>query len=101
MEGNTTSEYQARHVLMIRENHGQLMTVTEPTKGHGFFPFEEDLPHHNSEALVICSTGISTLFFDNPYIKLLMQGLNPCHWPVSQTKLAKIVLCVHQVLTSE
>eukprot|EP00957_Ditylum_brightwellii_P009310 704520-Ditylum_brightwellii.AAC.1 len=77
------------------------MTVTEPTKGQGFFPFEEDLPHHICKALVICSTGISMSFFDNPYVKSLMQGFNPHHWPVYRTKLVTIVLCVHQVLTSE
>eukprot|EP00957_Ditylum_brightwellii_P166690 12689436-Ditylum_brightwellii.AAC.1 len=77
------------------------MTVTEPTKGQGFFPFEEDSPHHICEDVVIYSTGISMSFFDNPYVKLLIQGLNPCHQPIYQTKLAKIILCVHQVLTSE
>eukprot|EP00957_Ditylum_brightwellii_P038846 2936307-Ditylum_brightwellii.AAC.1 len=65
----------------MRDNHGQAMNVIEPTKGQVFFPFEEDLPHHIHEALVICSTGINKSFFDNLYVKLLMQGLNPCHQP--------------------
>ena len=85
-EGNTTAVYRAKHVLTMRENHSRSMTVTEPTKGDGFFPFEEDLPHHIREALVICSTGISTSFFDNPYVKSLLQGLNPQHRPVVETQ---------------
>ena len=100
-EGNTTAVYRAKHVLTMRENHGRSMTVTEPTKGVGFFPFEEDLPHHIREALVICSTGISTSFFDNPYVKSLLQGLNPQHRPVYRMKLAKIILVIHEVLTTE
>ena len=93
--------YRAKHVLTMRENHGRAITVTEPTKGQGFFPFEEDLPHHIREAIVICSTGISTSFYDNPYVKSLMQGLNPHHRPVYWAKLAKIILVVHEVLTAE
>eukprot|EP00957_Ditylum_brightwellii_P028917 2184507-Ditylum_brightwellii.AAC.1 len=67
------AEYWAQHVLTMRKNHGQAMTVTEPTKGQGFFPFKEDLPHHTHKALVICSTGISMSFFDSPYVESLMQ----------------------------
>ena len=100
-EGNTAAVYRAKHVLIMRENHGRAITVTEPTKGHGFFPFEEDLPHHIREAIVICSTGISTSFYDYPYVKSLLQGLNPRHRPVYWSKLANIVLVVHEVLTAE
>ena len=100
-EGNTTAVYRAKHVLIMRENHGRAITVTEPTKGHGFFPFEEDLPNHIREAIAICSTGISASFYDNPYVKSLLQGLNPRHRPVYRAKLAKIIFVVHEVLTAE
>ena len=31
-----------------------------PTKGRGFHPFEEDLPHHIREAYVVILTGSTT-----------------------------------------
>ena len=33
-----------------------------------FFLFKEDLLHHIKEALVIISSGLTTLFFNNYYI---------------------------------
>ena len=100
-EGNTTAIYRARHVLTMRENVGRATTVSAPTKGRGFFLFEEDLPHHIREALVVCSTGISVSFFDNYHVKSLLKGLNPRHRPVYRIKLARIILVIHEVLTTE
>ena len=67
---------------LILEMHALTSKTPHPTKGDGFYKFEEDLPYHVREALVITSTGVSTFFFDNPYVCNIMLTLHECHRPI-------------------
>ena len=72
-----------------------------PGKGMGFFPFEEDLWNHINECLVTISTGCTISFFDNPYVRDLLSGLNPRHRPVYRLKLVRLQRCCNDVLQKE
>ena len=73
----------------------------QPSKGDGFYPFEEDLFHHINEALVIISTGSSCSFFNNAYVRDLLTGLNERHRPVYPQKLARLLRVVGDVQQEE
>ncbi len=72
-----------------------------PTKGMGFFPFEEDLPHHVRQSMVIVASGVSFSFFANPYLHDYLKGLQARHRPAYHQKLVKLVRCVSDTLTEE
>jgi hypothetical protein len=54
-----------KRAWLILEMRALTSKTSHPTKGDGFYKFEEDLPYHAREALAIASTGVSTSFFDN------------------------------------
>jgi hypothetical protein len=60
-KNNIVAQERAKYILEIR-GYG---CVGEPTKGKGFYSFEEDLPHHINECIVLISTGIGSSFFAN------------------------------------
>ena len=97
-----TFSYEARaranYILNKRETDG---AVSPPVKGIGFFPFEEDLPHHIRETFVIVCTGSPMSFFENPYVKDMLTGLSPRHRPVYRKKLTKLLRCVADVSQKE
>jgi hypothetical protein len=67
---------------LILEMRALTRKTPQPTKGDGFYKFEENLPYHVREALAIASSGVSTLFFDNPYVRDMLLVLNECHRPI-------------------
>jgi hypothetical protein len=73
----------------------------EPTKGKGFYGFEEDLPHHINEALVIISTGCTITFVQNPHVVDWLRELNPAHRPVYRTKFLRILRVILYILNKE
>ena len=88
----------ANYVLSKRENDGK---TAPPVKGMSFYPFEEYLPNHIRETYVIICTGSPMSFFDNPYVRDLLSGLNPRHRPVYRSKLTKLLRCVTDVSQKE
>jgi hypothetical protein len=88
----------AKYILKMREKDS---TLPQPAKGIGFYPFEEDLHHHISEAIVIISTGSPLSFFDNPFVKTWLRRLDPRHRPVYRSKLAKVIRCINDVMQEE
>ena len=93
----TKSIYRAKHMLRLRT---EKVTVA-PTKGMGFYPFEEDLPHHVRATFATLSTGIFFTFFQNPYVRDYTMGLNEQHRPLYHLKLMRLIRCVGDVLTYE
>ena len=88
----------AKYILKMREKDS---TIPQLTKGIGFYSFEEDLHHHINEAIVIISTGSPLSFFDNPFVKTMLRGLDPRHRPVYRSKLAKVIRCINDVMQEE
>ena len=92
----------AKHILAMRERKiGVAGGLSPPTKGIGFFPFEEDIMHHIGEALVVCSTGISQSFFADPYVRQWLQRMNPRHRPIYRLKLVRLIRCAMDVTHNE
>ena len=85
----------------ILRRRAQASTTYVTTSGKGYFPFEEDIDHQIREAVVICTTGVSTSFFSNPYVKDLLRNLEPRHRTVYRKKLTRIVRCIMDVSQSE
>ena len=77
----------ARYILQLRSNIGS----GSPLKGNSFYLFEEDLPHHIREALVIISTGTTMSFFANPYVADWLRGLDPAHCPIYRQKFLRLL----------
>jgi hypothetical protein len=75
-----------KRAWLILEMCAMTSKTPHPTKGDGFYKFEEDLPYHVREALAITSTGVSTFFFDNPYVRDMVLALNEHHRPIYQKK---------------
>jgi hypothetical protein len=73
--------------MLILEMCALTSKTPHPTKGDGFHKYEEDLTYHVREALAIASTGVSTSFFDNPYVHDKLLILNECHRPIYQKNL--------------
>lgn len=88
----------AKFILKNRREGGK---VPPPVKGIGFFPFEEDLRYHILETFVVINAGTPLSFFANPYVKDLLNGLNPRHRPVYRKKLTKLLRCVSDTLQQE
>ncbi len=76
-----------KRAQLILEMGAMTSKTPHPTKGDGFYKFEEDLPCCVREALAIASTGVSTSFFDNPYVRDMLHALNECHMPIYQKSL--------------
>ena len=62
--------------------------------------FEEDLPHHIREALVIISTGTTMSFFANPYVTDWLRGLDPAHRPIYRQKFLRLLRVILFILVS-
>ena len=92
------SRARATYILNKRDGDGK---TSPPVKGMSFYPFEEYLPHHICETIVIINTGSPLSFFDNPFVKNFLKGLNPRHRMVYRTKLAKLLRCVTDVSQKE
>ena len=92
------SQLRAKYILDKRDNKSKL---PKPVCGMGFFPFEEQLKHHVDEGLSLASTGIGVSFFQNPYVRDYLQGLQPRHRPVYRLKLVRIIRCIIDVSQSE
>ena len=58
----------AQFILSRHAGHGAFY-VNVPVVNLKFFPFEEDLDHQIREALINCSTGISTSFLTTRLFK--------------------------------
>ena len=98
-EGIPRVQKRARHVLDMRKS--QSHRGIQPSKGLSFFRFEEDLPHHVREAMVISTTGVATTFFENPYVRELMARLEPRHKPVYRRKLGRLIMVIDEVVREE
>ena len=97
-EGKQSVQRRAQYVLdMRRRQQGGIA----PTKGMAFFKFEEDLEHHIREAMVICTSGVPTSFFDNPYVRDLLQNLQPQHRPIYRMKLGRIIMVIDEIIREE
>ena len=99
--GNVLVVTRAKYMLFRRENGGPNVKLSKPGKGMGFYTFEEDLHHHINEAISIISSGSPLSFYNDPFVKAMLKGLNPLHRPVYRNKLAKIICCVNDVLHKE
>ncbi len=86
----------ARYILQLRSNIGS----GSPSKGKGFYSFEEDLPHHIREALVIISTGTTMSFFANPYVTDWLRRLDPAHRPIYRQKFLRLLRVILFILVS-
>lgn len=100
-ECHYSDESLARAKFVLELRSGTNTTSNEPTKGKGFYPFEEDLPHHISEALVIVSTGCAMSFFGNAYVRDWLRNLNPAHRPIYRQKFLRILRVIQYVLNKE
>lgn len=89
----------AKFILAKRE--GITFGVTVPHNNLKFFPFEEDLEHQIREGILICGTGIVCSFFNNPFVRDYIRGLEPRHRVVYRLKLVRIIRCIMDVLQSE
>ena len=96
-EANLTIRTRAKFILDMRENAGD----SRPVKGMPFYKFEEDLPHHIREALVIISTGSALSFFENPFVRDWLNSLEPRHRPIYRKKLARLIRCIIDITTKE
>lgn len=92
----------ATRILDIR-GHKPTMKKRDvgPTKDCGFYPFEENLPHHIREAYVVISTGSTISFFTNPYVIDWLKHLNPAHCPIYRLKFLCLLRVIHFVLNCE
>ena len=88
-------------MLFILSNRQNPLGVTGPTKGIGFYPFEEDIDKHIHEALVTVSTGSTMSYFENPFVKSWLKAMDPRHRPIYRAKLGKLVRCINDVLAEE
>ena len=91
MRGHTASINRAKYILSKRSTNPNIGPVKPAA---GFFKFEEELTLHIREALVICSTGVSASFFSNPYVRDLLQSLQPRHRTLYHKKMIRIIRCV-------
>ena len=74
VRGHSAAISRARYILSkhnINPNIGPVKPV------HGFFKFEDHLTFHIRKALVLCSIGVSASFFNHPYVRDLLQSLQP------------------------
>ena len=85
------SQKRAQYILDMRASKSK---TPQPSKGMGFFPFEEQLVHHANEARALASTGIGASFFQNPYVRDYLQQLNPRHRPLYRLKLLRLARCL-------
>lgn len=67
----------------------------------GFYTFEEDLPNHIRQVLMLVGTGMITTFFDSPWVRDMTQGLNERHRPIYHSKMLKLLRCVTETLDEE
>ncbi len=51
--------------------------------------------------MAIASSGVCTSFFDNPYVRNMLLALNERHRPIYRKKLARVLICVNDVLKDE
>ena len=65
-----------------------------PQKSISFFSFEENLCHEVNEAKMMVAAGLTSTYFENPYIRKILQDLEPRHRPVYQKKLLRLVRCI-------
>ena len=90
--------------VIVRDKHILDMRVGSatynPTKGTGFFPFEEEISHNIDQALVIGSTGISASFYENPYVRVMFERYGGKHNMYCK-KLCRLIRCSNDTLTSE
>lgn len=71
VNGDYISIERAKYILKFR-----LDTCEDAlTKGSGFYPFEEDLPHHINECFVIITSGLGTVFFRTLMCKTFFAAL--------------------------
>ena len=96
--GNIVAQTRAKFILKMRNSTSP--NFIPPTVGR-YFSFEETLCHHINESLAVASTGIGVTFFGNPYVKDLLQGLNPCHRSVYHLKMARILRCICTIQNKE
>jgi len=86
----------AKFILAYRRSSDDV-----PTKGMGFFDFEEDLSHHINECFIIISTGLPMGFFCSPHVQDLLRGLEPRHKPLYPLKLMRLLRVVILTLNEE
>eukprot|EP00956_Cyclotella_meneghiniana_P030727 scaffold78248_cov106-Cyclotella_meneghiniana.AAC.1 len=97
--GRFDAQVRAQRLLKVRGYKPREKTVL---KGMGkFFPFEEDLPHHINEALVVISTGSPISFFANPFVIEWLQKIEPRHRPLYRVKFLRLLRVIQFVLNLE
>ena len=86
----------SKHILDRRTS----LATMKPTKGKGFYPFEEEIVHNIDQALVLGSTGISASFYRNAYVKMMFERYGGEHKMYSR-KLCRLLRCANDTLTME
>ena len=93
--GRRNADVVARAKFILSRNAGHsAFDANVPVVNLKFFPFEEDLDHQIREALIICSTGTSTSFFNNSFVRDYIKALEPHHCLVYRLKLVRIIRCI-------
>jgi hypothetical protein len=90
----------AKFIISRCSGHGAF-DANVPVVNLRYFPFEEDLDHQIHELLIICSTGISTSFFNNSFVRDYIKALEPRHRLVYRLKLVRIIRCIMDTLQDE
>ena len=91
----------AKYMLRLQDSNTTINIAGIKDIGEVFFSFEEDLPHHINEAIVIVTTGVPTSFFINYHVRQWLSQLNPKHRPIYREKLLRLLCVINFVLKKE
>ena len=100
-KGDAYSVERAKYMLRLWDANNTISVGGIKDIGEVFFSFEEDLPHHINEAIVIVTTGVPTSFFTNYHVCQWLSQLNPKHCPVYREKLLRLLCVINFVLNKE
>ena len=87
--------YVLQNILDFHTTDGYL------TKGKVYYHFEEDIPHHILQWLVVLSTGMGISLFRDPYVRYMLTGLNPQHCPLYWDKLLCLLRSIVLILNKD
>ena len=71
------------------------------TKGKVYYHFEEEITHRISQWLVVIYTGMGISLLRYTYVRDVLQGLDPQHFPLYWTKLLCLLRSIVLILNKE